>query len=66
MDWMTKIEISQQWHYMPEIKQQAAVKAYLITHPGISSSDDWWLFLARLFGVGKMGARCMDLESLVH
>lgn len=66
MDWMTKIEIARQWHFMADIKQQAAVKSYLLTHPGISTSDDWWLYLARLFGIGKMEPGCLDLESLVH
>ena len=41
MDWMTKIEIARQWHYMPETNQQAFEKAYLMTHPGINTSDDW-------------------------
>ena len=66
MYWMTKIEIARQWHYIPETKQQSTVKAYLMTHPGISTSDDWWLYLARLFGVGKMEPGYLGLESLVH
>ena len=65
MDWMTKIGIARQWHFTPEIKQQAAVKAFLKTHPGISTGDDWWLYLARLFGVGKLVPGYLDLESLV-
>lgn len=64
MDWMTKIEITRQWHFMPDTKQQAAVKSYLMTHPGISTSDDWWLFLARLFGIEMMKPGSLDLERV--
>ncbi len=63
MDWTTKFEITRQWSFRPDQQQQSAVKAYLITHPGISTSDDWWLYLARLFGLGKMEPGYLDLEG---
>ena len=66
MDWMTRLAIKRQWHFMPDTYQRAAVKAYLMTHPGISTSDDWWLFLARLFGVGKVEPGYLDLKNMVH
>lgn len=66
MDWMTRLEIVRQCHYMPYTQQQAAANAYMMAHPGIISSEDWWLFLAMLFGIGKMEPGYLDLESLVH
>ncbi len=66
MDWVTKLEVYKQWHTLNEIKQQAVVTSYLVTHPGISTSDDWWLFLARLFGIGKLVSGYLDLEGVVH
>lgn len=65
MDWMTKLEIARQWNFMPDIKRQAAMRSYLMLHPAISTSDDWWLFLARLFGIGKIGPGHLNLERQV-
>lgn len=66
MDWITKIENTRHWHFMPEPQQQAAVKSYLMTPPGISISKNWRLFLARLFGVGKMEPGYPDLKTMAH
>ena len=46
MDWMTKLQVMRYWYVQSEAKQRALVKSYLVTHPGISTSDDWLCFLA--------------------
>lgn len=62
---------------MPLLLGIAAMVAYFILAAGngerlyqpasgISFNDDWWLFLARLFGVGKLDPGYLDLEGLVH
>lgn len=66
MDWMTKLQILQHWHVQSEAKQRALVKSYLITHPGISTSDDWLRYLAGVFGIGRMDPGYLDLDSLVQ
>jgi len=66
MDWMTKLKILQYWHAQSTPKQQALVKGYITTHPGISTSDDWLLYLAEVFGVGKFDSGYLDLDSMVQ
>ena len=66
MDSMTKLQVKQCWHVQSEVKQRALVKSYLMTHPGISTSDDWLRYLAGVFGIGRMHPGYLDLDSLVH
>ncbi len=66
MDWVTKLTVLQHWHVQSELRQRTMVKDYLITHPGISTSDDWLAFLASTFGIGRMEPVYLDLEKLVH
>ncbi len=66
MDLMTKLQILQHWHAQSSLKQQALVKGYIVTHPGISTSDDWFLYLAGVFGIGKMQSGDMDIDSQVQ
>ena len=53
MDGMTKLQLMRVWQVQSEAKQRALVKSYLLTHPGISTSDDWLLFLAGVFGIAR-------------
>ncbi|MBT8346719.1 MAG: hypothetical protein KJO28_10510 [Desulfofustis sp.] len=66
MDWMTQLQVMQIWHVQSEAKQRALVKSYLMTHPGISTSDDWQRFLAAIFGIGRPDPGYLDLDNLVH
>ena len=66
MDGMTKLQLMRVWQVQSEAKQRALVKSYLLTHPGISTSDDWLLFLAGVFGIGRPDPGYLDLEGLVH
>ncbi len=66
MDGMTKLQLIRVWHVQSEAKQRALVKSYLMTHPGISTSDDWLLFLAGVFGIGRPDPGYLDLDGLVH
>ena len=66
MDWMIKLTVFKLWHTQSDIRQRAMVKDYFNLHPGISSSDDWWKYLAAMFGIGKLEPGYLDLERLVH
>ena len=66
MDSMTQLQVMHIWHVQSYAKQRALVKSYLMTHPGISNSDDWLCFLAGIFGIGKPDPGYLDLDSLVH
>ena len=66
MDWVTKLKVLKYWHFQSDMKQRALVKGYLATHPGISTSDDWLLYLAEVFGIGRMHPSYLDLDNLVH
>lgn len=66
MNWMNKLHVLQCWHGQSEKKQQLLVKNYLLTHPGISSSDDWIRYLAEVFGIVSGEQGYLDLDSLVH
>lgn len=66
MDSMTQLQVMQIWHVQSEAKQRALVKSYLMTHPGISTGDDWLRFLAGVFGIGRPDPAYLDLDSLVH
>lgn len=66
MDWVTKLTVLKHWHVQSESRQQAMVRDYLVTHPGISTSDDWLAYLAATFGVGRMQPGPFDLGNLVH
>jgi len=66
MDWMTRLQVMRCWHVQSRIKQQALVRGYLTTHPGISTSDDWHCYLAGVFGIGRMNPGYLDIDSLVH
>ncbi|MGA7277039.1 MAG: hypothetical protein WBW79_03800 [Desulfocapsaceae bacterium] len=66
MDWVTKLTVLKHWHVQSELRQQAMVRDYLVTHPGISTSDDWLAYLAATFGVGRMQPGSIDLGNLVH
>lgn len=66
MDWLTKLKILQHWHAQSTLKQQALVKGYIATHPGISTSDDWLLYLAEVFGIGRMNPGYLDLDRMVQ
>lgn len=66
MDWMTKLKILQHWHAQSTPTQQALTKGYITTHPGISTSDDWMLYLAEVFGIGRMEQSYLDLDSMVQ
>ena len=66
MDAMTKLQVLQHWHAQSSLKQQALVKGYLMSHPGISTSDDWLFYLAGVFGVTRERQGQFDLDSLVH
>ncbi len=63
---MTRFAIKQKWRLLTDVQQRAAVKAYLMIHPEISTSDEWWLFLARLFEMRKLEPGCLGLENIVH
>ena len=64
MDWMTQLKVMQIWHVQSQAKQRALVKSYLITHPGISTTDDWLRFLAAVFGIGRPNPGYLDLDGL--
>lgn len=66
VDWVTKLTVLKHWHVQSELRQQAMVRDYLVTHPGISTSDDWLAYLAATFGVGRMQPGPIDLGNLVH
>lgn len=66
MDWMTKLQKLKLWHSQSELRQKAMMKDYLNLYPGISSSAEWLLCLARMFGVGRLEAGYLDLESVVY
>lgn len=66
MDWMSKLQIMKCWSVQSEKKQQALVRNYLLTHPGISSSDDWIRYLAGVFGIGNVEPGYLDLDSKMH
>ena len=66
MDAMTQLQVMQIWHVQSEAKQRALMKSYLMTHPGISTGDDWLRFLAGVFGIGRLAPGYPDLDSLVH
>jgi hypothetical protein len=66
VDWVTKLTVLKHWHVQSELRQRVMVRDYLITHPGISTSDDWLAYLASTFGIGRMQPGYLDLENLVH
>ena len=49
MDWMSKLQIHKLWHSQSDLRQKTMMKDYLILYPGISSSDEWLLYLACIF-----------------
>ena len=66
MDWMTSYRYSSPGTLRAICWQKAMIKDYLNLYPGISTSDDWLLYLARMFGVGRLDSGYLELESMVH